>query len=396
MDLRTDTNIKKLLKSIPECKEQLYSYKNMIKDNTTLQSLAINANIPLNALTYGLERNIKRATQNPCNYDAMRNRLIKRNAVNIAGYVNFLWQNDFISELKKKAKKEGIELNINIFPKHSKKEFQNYLAVCKTSEDLPEILIGKGFSSLMTQQFVEQFVTNGDYQNANFHVQKGLIFNNTNIDDTENQYHPFAVEEMVMVHDLTSTVYTDKPTKWSDLLTPKFAGTIMQMGKNQRDHFGFNIMLHWYSKYGEEAIAKYAENVKDKQHFAYIIKNMATHDRQTSPINIVHQFASLFIRSDARNKVEVIQTKDGNPITCHFFLAKKNANENALKIANYLYSDNIKAIIEKYGTTHISSEQLFSGNKIFQWVGWDKLKTLPLPYLKEYLSEIAYQNYKVS
>ena len=374
MDLRTDTNIKMLLKNIPECREQLYSFKNIIEDNTTLQSLAINANIPLNALRYGLERTIKRATQNPCNYEAMRNKLIKHNTVNIAGYVNFLWQNDFVAELKKKAEKEGIELNINLFPKHSKKEFQNYLSVCNTADDLPEILIGKGFSSLMTQQFTEQFVLSGDYHNPNFKVTKGHIFNHTNIVDADHHYHPFAIEEMVMVHDLTSATNTDKPTKWSDLLTPQFANTIMQMGKNQRDHFGFNIMLHWYSKFGEEAIAKYAENVKDKQHFSFIIKNMATENTHICPINIVHQFASLFIRSDARDKVEVIQTEDGNPITCHFFLAKKDANENALKMANHLYSDNIKAIIKKCGTTHITSEQLFSGNKNLSmgWMGQTK------------------------
>ncbi len=396
MDIHEETNIKELLRSIPECAEQLHSFNKHIKDETTLQLLAISANIPFNALKYGLERTIKRATQYPCNYAKMHSKLIKPEAVNIAGYVNFLWQNDFISELKRKAKIEGINLNINIFPKHSKKEFQNYLAVCQSINDLPDILIGKGFSSLMTQQFIDKFVKPGYYQNSAFNFNKGKVFSNTNIIDKEHYYHPFAVEEMVMIHDKTKEINTDLPEKWSDLLTPNFAGTIMQMGKNQRDHFGFNMMLHWFAKYGEEAIAKYAENVEDKQHFSYIIKNMATNNDEMLPISIVHQFASLFVRSDARDKVEIIKTQDGNPITCHFFLAKKNASLQAITMANHLYSKEIKSIIEKCGTTHISSDSLFSGNNKFQWVGWDKLRTLPLPYLKEHLSEIAYQNYKTA
>ncbi len=396
MDIRPETNINMLLKSIPECSEQLYSFKQIIKKNSTLESIAIEANIPYTALKYGIERTLKRTTQNPCNYEALRNKLIKSDAVNIAGYVNFLWQNEFVSELKRKAEAEGIKLNINIFPKHAKKEFQNYLAICKSPDDLPEILIGKGFSSLMTQQFVENFIISGYYHNPHFQYKTGNVFKDSNIMDTENHYHPFAVEEMVMVRDLTSALPTEVPSTWGDLLTPQFAGTIMQMGKNQRDHFGFNMMLHWYSKFGEEAITKYAENVKNKQHFSYIIKNMATNNTQTSPINIVHQFASLFIRSEAREKVEIIQTKDGNPITCHFFLAKKDTGAASIQIAQHLYSEEIKTILQKCGTTHITSNHLFSGNKIFQWIGWDKLKTLPLPYLKEHLSEIAYQSYKVS
>ncbi len=396
MHLRVDTNINELVKRVPECAEQLYSFNKFIKDDTTIELLAINANIPLNALKYGLERTIKRASQYPCNYAEMRKKLIKPDAVNIAGYVNFLWQNDFITELKRKAQSDGINLNLNILPKHSKKEFQNYLAVCRSAEDLPDILIGKGFSSLMTQQFVEKFVTPGYYQNSAFNIKKGKVFSDTNIIDNEHYYHPFAIEEMVMIHDKTKDIKIDLPEKWSDLLTPKFAGTIMQMGKNQRDHFGFNIMLHWYSKFGEEAIIKYAENVENKQHFSYIIKNMATNNNDTMPISIVHQFASLFIRSDVRNKVEIIKTQDGNPITCHFFLAKKDAGLQAITIANHLFSKEVKTIIQKCGTTHISSDALFSGNNKFQWVGWDKLRSLPLPYLKEYLSEIAYQNFKTA
>ncbi len=394
MHLQQNTNIKELLKNVPECAEQLYSFNKYIKDDTTLQLLAINANIPLNALKFGLERTIKRASQYPCCYTKMRNKLIKPDAVNIAGYVNFLWQNDFITELEKKAKKEGIKLNINIFPKHTKKEFQNYLAVCQSADDLPDIFIGKGFSSLMTQQFVEKFVTSGYYQNSAFNIKKGKVFSETNIIDKDHYYHPFAVEEMVMIHDKTKDINIDLPEKWSDLLSPEFAGTIMQMGKNHRDHFGFNIMLHWYAKFGEEAIAKYAENVEDKQHFSYIIKNMATSNDNTLPISIVHQFASLFIRSDVRNKIDIIKTQDGNPITCHFLLAKKNARLQAIIMANHLFSKEIKTIIQRCGTTHISSDTLFSGNNKFQWVGWDKLRSLSLPYLKEHLSEIAYQNFK--
>ena len=394
MELNEKINVRQLLTDVPECNEMLFSFQDKIHETTTLSSLAIDVNIPVATLLYGLQRTIKRATQNPCDYNKMKARLIKPNAVNIAGFVNFLWQNDFVTEMKSKAAELGIDLNINIFPKHEKKQFQNYLSLCKSPDDLPEVLIGKGFSSLITRQFAENFVKPGYYHYPTDNRKWGAVFKQSNLVDSSQCYHPFGVEEMVMVLDKSIPPEIAKPRLWSDLLKKEYADSIMQNGKNKRDHFGFNIMLYLYATGGEKAVERYALNVKSKEHFSYIIRNMGSNHTKGAPVNIVHQFASLFIRSEIRDQVEVVATEDGNPVTCHYYLLKRDAGLDAVKIIDHLYSPQIKAILEKCGTSHISSDQLFSGNDKLQWVGWDVIRELPLPYLKEYLSEIAYQNYK--
>ncbi len=389
-----DSNIYEILESCPECDEFLFPFKDSINCDTTLNTLAKELDISVVALQYGISRTQKRAEQNPCDYEKMRAKLIKPNHVNVAGFVNFLWQNQFVDELRKQADKLNIALNLNIFPKHSKKEFQNYLALCNDPNDLPEVLIGKGFSSLVTQSFVSKFVKSGVYKHPSICSSIGEVFAESGLVDDGDNYHPFGVEEVVMLHDKTIAFEEELPTSWSELLSPRYAGSIMQMGKNQRDHFGFNIMLYFYHTLGVSGVEGYAANVVNKQHFAYIIKNMAQNSQDSAPISIVHQFASKFIPSDLKHNTEIIETKDGNPCALLYFLLKESASPQAVELIKHLYSPQIKEIIEKCGTAHITSERAMSGSSRLQWVGWEDIKELPLPYLKEELSELAYLKYQ--
>lgn len=395
MNATKHTNISEIIQTVPECREFLHPYLSQINDSSNLEMLAANNNISVSSLISGLERYIKRATQNLCDYQQMRELLIKTNSVNIAGFVNFLWQEPFINELKNKAEEIGINININIFPKHLKKVFQNYLAVCNNPDDLPEILIGKGFSSFMTSHFVDTFVKPGYYQNPIAENKMSDFFKNKSFTDSYQSYHPFGVEELVMVYDTSYSDTVSPPKSWEDILKPEYKGRLSQMGKEQQDHFGFIMMLYLHDKLNSEGIKRFAENVKIKQHFTHTIKNIGKQNERSSPVNIMHQFASKFIRSEARETVRIIDALDGNPSVCHFFLLKKSASENAIEIANHLYSGQIKTIIEKAGTTHISTSIPTSDNQNIRWIGWDTLRELPLPYMKEQLSEIAYKHFNV-
>lgn len=387
------SNIHDILKKHPECDEFLFPFCRSINKETTLYSLAEELDIPIAALQHGIARTQKRAVQNPCNYNQMRTKLIEPNHINIAGFVNFLWQNQFVKELQQHANRLSIPLNLNIFPKHSKKEFQNYLAVCNNPDDLPDMLIGKGFSSLSTQRFISKFVKTGVFQHAPVCNSMAKVFTSSGLADEGDNYHPFAVEEMVLLHDKTIALDAALPTSWQELLAPRYAGAIMQMGKNQRDHFGFNIMLYFYLMNGRKGVENYAANVENKQHFSYIIKNIARNNAHSAPISVVHQFASKFVPSQIKHNTEIIKTTDGNPCMSVFFLLKQNASAQAVELAKHLYSPQIKSILETCGTAHITSEQAMSGNSKVQWVRWQNIKQLPLPYLKEELSEWAYLKY---
>ncbi len=383
-----------ILREYPEYHEFVYPFHRHCTEKTTLADLADEAKVSVASLMTGLERYVKRAEQNPCDYDKMRNLLVVPGAVNIAGFVHFLWHEPLIHELCRKARELKINLNINLFPKHLKKEFQNYLSLCNSADDLPEILIGKGFSSLITSRFIDKFVRTGHYRHKIPDAPIGSAFLSAGFYDREHDFHPFGVEEMVMVYDKTLGHAVDMPTSWDELLKPEYMGMLCQMGKDRHDHFGFAVLLYIYTRYGYQGIRSYAGNVKVRQHFSSTVKNIGSKNASAVPLNIMHQFAAGLIRSDAKKGTEVVHTTDGNPGVCHYFLLKKEASDKAVEIARHLYAPAARAVIEKSGSSHITSDLPLSGNSNIRWIGWDKLKLFPMPYLKEHLAEIAYEHYK--
>ncbi len=44
----------------------------------------------------------------------------------------------------------------------------------------------------------------------------------------------------------------------------------------------------------------------------------------------------------------------------------------------------------------LQKTSVLANEKKIRWIGWEQVKNSPLPFLKEYLSEIAYQEYEMS
>lgn len=393
MNMNLHARTSDILRTHPECCEFLYPFHQHFSKSETLESLAGNAGLSGSSLVKGLERCVKRAVQNPCNFEKMRSRLIVPGSVNVAGFVHFLWQESLVHELKARAKALKINLNINLFPKHLKKEFQNYLSLCNTADDLPEILIGKGFSSLSATRFYDQFLRTGHYRHELPFESMSDSFYNAGFSDREHIFHPFGIEEMVMVFDKTVQQSVAMPGSWDDLLTPEYKDMVCQMGKDRNDHFGFVVLLYFFSLYGMPGVVKYAANVKVRQHFSQTVSDIGKNHPSCAPVNILHQFAADLIRSNAREVTERITPKEGNPGICHYFMLKNTAGPQELEIAAHLYAPSVRSIVEKSGVHHITSTPS-SGNSKIRWIGWETLKTLPMPYMKEYLAEIAYEHYK--
>lgn len=384
-----NTNLNALIAAYPECREFLWPFRADLSQCKTLERVAHQARCPVEVLVRGLTRGVERAVKNPFDAVQMRSQLVRPGCVNVAGFVDFSWRTPFMERLHEFADAQGFTLNLNLFKKHQKKAFQNYLACCENPAALPELLIGKGFSSLMTQQFVDRFVHTGVFSRA-LDVSYGAAFHLAGLRDPQQAYHPFAADEYVMVFDPTVDPACRPPQSWADLQRPAYAGKITQMGKEGRDHFGFAQLFFLMQADGEAGLARYARNVRQKQHFAGIVKNLARSG--TCSVNVMHQYATQFIRHDARNEVEIITPSDGNPVTARYFLLKQNASAAAVSLAKYLYSDPVADLLAGTGLLPAGTDV----KRPIRWVGWDAVKSAGLPFLKESLSHIAYQYHAAS
>jgi len=318
---------------------------------------------------------------------SLREQLIQPGKVNIAGFADFTWHDTFMEEMEKYAGNEGISLNPQFFLKNNKKAFQFYLTQCENADDLPDILVGKGFSSLMTRSFVDKFVCTGHFD-VPLQVEVNDLWKQTGLYDPTGQYHAFGAEEQVILHDLTKQTDAPIPTRWSDLLKPEYHQSITQMGKPQRDHFGANMLFYLHQQFGEKGIREYARSVKYKWHFSRIIKDIGKNHPESSPFSVVQRYTTLFVRSDAH--VEVLSPEDGNPVSVFFCLVKKGSNGQVLQIARHFFSEQIGGLLENAGAVSAYTHSNIAANVNIRWIGWETVKNSTLPYQKDDFSEIAF------
>lgn len=321
----------------------------------------------------------------------LRPLLCQQGKVNIAGFTSFSWHEAFGAELCSFAERQNIALNACFFSKNRKKQFQTYLDRCTDIDALPDILVGKGFSSLMTAKFIDTFVRKGFFD-CKLEVDVHPRWKETGLCDGANQYHAFGAEELVVLYDKTVSNTAPVPSHWTDLLRPEYKRCVTQMGKPLRDHFGFSTLFYWHQYGGDEAIRHYAQAVKHKWHFSKIIKDIGRNHPEASPFNVLQRYATLFMRSDAR--AEVLQLADGNPTTAFFCLVKRNSPPQVLEVARHLYSEEVAAILERAGALSACKHSERTSEAHIRWIGWDTIRNAGLPFLKEELSDIAFDEYQ--
>jgi ABC-type Fe3+ transport system, periplasmic component len=331
---------------------------------------------------------VQREHQDFDQLENIRRELLQPGKVNMAGFADFTWHEAFIEEMERFASAENIPLNHCFFQKNNKKAFQLYLAQCENPDELPDILVGKGFSSLMTRRFVDKFVRTGHFDTP-LEADVNELWNTSGLYDTSEQYHAFGAEELVILHDKSKQANLPLPTRWSDLLKPEYADAVTQMGKPQRDHFGSNMLFYLHQQFGEQGIRDYARSVQFKWHFSKIIKDIGKNHPEASPFNVVQRYTTLFVRSNA--DVEVLSPEDGNPVSTFFLLVKKGSNEQVLKIARHFFSKEITGFLENAGAISAHPDSPVAANANIRWLGWETIKNASLPYQKDDFSEIAFE-----
>ncbi len=325
------------------------------------------------------------------NIDYVRENIISPGKVNIAGFTDFLWNDRFVEEINNFCKENDIEVNQMFLPKYQKKGLQQYISLCNNIDELPDILIGKGFSTLMSQNFIDKFIKPGYFDHP-IDIEVKKLWEEKGIKDEKDRYHVLGVQQEIIIQNLNIDTNIDVPKRWSDLMKPEYYNSVTQTGKPQRDHFGFILMFYLYDNYGENGIRKYANSVKNKSHFSVMVKDIVSNQQKATPFNVAHGFTSLFFRNNPN--VRVLNLEEGNPVSAIFCLIKKNASKDAVKLVKHLFSDKMAQIFSSTADV-ITANPNFKDDKSLniRWIGWDKIMNAKLPYLKDELSELAYEIY---
>jgi len=392
MRVTKDTRIDELVAQFPECREYLWPFREAISTGMVLEQLSSRYFFPIKAFEAGLKSRIEQHNKVSVGYRQIKQNIVKSDQVNIAGFVNEKWRGPLIDELTRFAQRQHITVNINILPKNQKQDFAHYISVCSHPDDLPDILIGKGFGTLMSQRFNQLFIKTGIFQKR-LNMAYNSLFQSSDLVDIEQNYHPFALEEYIMAFHNPDQMQCP-PSSWFDILQPGYRGKITQMSESKSDKFCFVMLFYLYNRYGEEGIIRYASNVRRSCAIDQIQQEMMDNRNGTSLTTMyAHGFNS--VQSMAEMNTHEIIPLDGNPVTLNFLLVKQQANEQAELMARHFYSPQVGALVESSGLIHAGPDSIKAGSRNVRWLGWDTIRNAPLPFLKDYLNVLAVQGTKV-
>ncbi|MGL6314253.1 ABC transporter substrate-binding protein [Vibrio sp. WXL103] len=334
----------------------------------TLGQYCAQSRLAVDSMIEGLNR-AARKQQFAAPQAQLYRRLIKPGYINVAVFSHFTWHEPLIDFIQQQAKRLEIALNLQVFSKRNKIELQAYLAACEQADQLPDMLIGKGFSSLMSARFQALFVQTGVFK------QRIDTEPTHPWQDPRHSYHLLALDPLERVSHIDSATSEKQQQLWV-------------AGRPDKQHMNFALLLERYLQGGESAVRRQFEQVTGFLHFSQIVEQLVRHDHHADPrCYIMRRYSRLFVPSRYREQLDIDHLQGGAPCSAVYMLVKSNANESLLALAESLYLPDMQPHWTKAGLVDIGSAAQEAQR--YRFPKWEALYDLPLPWLKARLAGLG-------
>jgi hypothetical protein len=274
----------------------------------------------------------------------------------------------------------AVTLNGSIYPDNI---FYNYIENIHSVEELPDILITNDFNGLYHKRFVENFLTD-----ENFEAPGSLVpFINSGLNTVPCSHllKILAYDVLVMVIRKSDFLKISSPREWYELLNPKLNRKLVLPGT--QDFFCNTFYFHFVKNFGYKAIQQISDNILDRIHPEKMVKVINSgNDTETSVFVMPYSYA-LKLRNILDYET-IIPVNDAIIIPVQM-LQKRGACEKHREIINFLLSDELGKEFERQGffSTNICKKN--RRNKIsLNWIGWDFFEKNDIKIINEKINSI--------
>ncbi len=252
-------------------------------------------------------------------------------------------------------------------------------------DDFPDILVSIGFGDFFRQEFVDRLVKKG-YFKAVPYKRLNPCFASAGIEDPDGWYTVYSVFPLVMLIDFKKLGNLPVPRKWSDLLSPVYRNNIITGASCGEIHE--DILLYLYKEHGEEALKKFAYNVKDGWHASQMAKAAGASGSEGAAIYVIPW---LFARSCPRtDATSIVWPLDGALSTPAYMLVKESKARDFKMFTDFITGSfyGKKSADNYFPVLNPDVNNRLPENATFKWLGWDFIKSHSMENLKEYVVKI--------
>ena len=257
----------------------------------------------------------------------------------------------------------------------------------ETEADLPDLFLSAGFEAFFDRRNMARFKDQGVFTDRSWPTHNSL-FEQYDLKDPDGHYAMLAVVPAVFLVDRTRlAVDEEAPRTWREILTPRFAGRVaLPVG----DFDLFNgILLTIWKHFGDEGVAALGRNLLAGMHPSQAAGRFAPRAGEGPLVSVIPYFFSRMAQFNP--DAEIVWPADGAVISPIFMLLKKDAPEEAARLADFFAGRRVGEILSHKGlfpSCHPEVRNQVPEEAPFMWLGWDFIREHDLGELIPRVNEI--------
>ncbi len=263
------------------------------------------------------------------------------------------------------------------------------IELCKSMDDLPNIMIAPGFSRFFYKDFVDRFRKRGFFESVCCETVSN-VYQRLGISDPDSYYDLIAFNPLVFLVDKTRDQDYPTPRNWSDIVNNGYKNMIAYRGHTDRE-FCEGILLNIYKEFGREGIRRLGETVKCRLHPAQMVKYAGSKKEEAPAISILPYSFACMVKQNP--KVEIVWPEDGAIVNPLVMLVKKGCSQAVKELAGAIAGGEIANIFMEGGfySIHKAEGEKEEEARPYQWLGWDFIKNNKLHELLKELNQTMYE-----
>lgn len=245
---------------------------------------------------------------------------------------------------------------------------------------LPGIIASIGFGDFFRRHFVTRFVDTGLFaavlpeQVTPLHRAAGIV-------DPLGRYTVYGLTPYVMLVDTQALGDAPVPSRWEDLLDPRYRGRINMCGDG--DDMADAVLLLLLKEFGWEGVERFAANTRGLLHSSRMA--LSGGPGKGGAISILPYFFAETTRQPAH--MRVVWPADGTAASPLYFLAKKSARPRLDPLLRFF--------TEGFGQVQSARWFLPLGGPLppglpagarIKWIGWDFIRENDITALRDELN----------
>ncbi len=259
-----------------------------------------------------------------------------------------------------------------------------YIWEAENIDELPDVIASVGFGAFYREQFKKKFLETGMFTS----VQPQPVpepFRSAGLEDPKKIYTVYSISAYVMLIDHKKLGDLPVPKTWLDLTDPMYKDNVI-IGGNE-DEVNEVLLMHLWKDGGDEALKRFAPNVKAAWHASQMAKAAGSSMKIGAAIYVL----PWFFASTCPNAphAEVYFPEDGALASPMYMLVKTDKRERMKPVIEFKTGKMLGDVSAKslFPSLNPDAEKVLPEGVKLKWFDWDFIHSTDMKELSEELNK---------